>query len=200
MPHSPLLSTRSIGRLVVIAALSTSLSATAAVAFDSSFPPTITVDGKSLKKIGSGLREFLFFDIYKLAAYSQSGSCDANTIVSKDEAKYLRLDMLREIPKARMVSTLRESLEDNLPANASPELKAQVEAFLGSFKGDVPEGARVEISYVPGKGTTLKQSGHQLGGVTTGKAFADTLWRAYFGRKTCCSDLKEEVLEECRGD
>ncbi|TPV96498.1 MAG: hypothetical protein B7733_04405 [Myxococcales bacterium FL481] len=191
---------RTLGRLVALAALATSLAAIRpASALDNGFPPTLTVEGKSLKRIGTGLREFLFFDIYRLGAYSESGNCSPSSIVSANETKYLQLKMLREIPKDRMVSTLRSSLEDNLPPNPSAELREQVKAFLGKFSGDVPEGARVEIIYAPGKGTILRQSGRELGAATPGKPFADVVWRAYFGAKSCCSDLKKDVIKECRG-
>ena len=168
-----------------------------AKASDSSFPPSVTVEGSQLRRIGSGLREFLFIDIYLLGAYSQSGSCDPTAIVSKDEPRYMKLKMMRDIPRDRLVSNFRKSLEKNLPDNASATLKSKVDTFLGYIKSDLPEDSVAEIYYAPGKGTIIKHQGTRLGAPVQGKDFADVVWRAYFGPKTCCSDLKEDILEAC---
>jgi hypothetical protein len=164
----------------------------------SPYPAKSTVAGQSLKRIGSGLREFLFFDIYTMGAYSTSGSCDPGAIVYKDEVKYLRLDMIREISKERMRSTLRDTLLDNLPKNNTEQMKKKIEVFLSYLKKDLQKGAVMEILYVPGKGTLLKQDGRDLGPYTTGKQFAETLWRSYFGGNTCCKSLKSDIIEQCK--
>jgi hypothetical protein len=160
-------------------------------------PLSITVNGKTLRLIGSGLREFLFFDIYTMSAYSESGRCDVQSIVYKDETKYLRLNILREISRGRMVSTLKDTLTKNLPPNPSEKLKQNIDAFLTKFTQDLQKGSIVEIVYLPGNGTLLKQNGRQLGAPTEGKDFSDTLWKSYFGSDTCCSGLKSSILEQC---
>ena len=66
---------------------------------------TIVTEGSTLKLVGSGIREFLFFDIYRMDAYSESGRCDASGIVGAEETKHLRLIMIREISKSRMQKT-----------------------------------------------------------------------------------------------
>ena len=156
----------------------------------------IRVAGKTLKLIGRGLREFLFIDIYKMGAYSESGSCGANAIVHKDEVKAIRLSMVRKIPAKRMNDNLRSSLEKNLPPNASAELRGKIDKFLAQFKGDLASGTFIEIQYIPGTGTVSKRNGKRLG-VVGGKDFAEVLWKAYFGKDTCCPKLKSQIMECC---
>lgn len=156
------------------------------------------VEGVTLRRIGSALREFLFIDIYTLSAYSESGSCSPAQITSKEETRFLRLEMMRDIPKHRMVSNLRGSLEKNLPDDAGQVLRQKVDTFLSYIRSDLDEGDVVEILYRPGKGTSLKVDGHLLGPVIGGKDFADVLWSSYFGRKTCCSSLKADIIEQCK--
>jgi len=182
--------------LAAVLALGGLLTAGAALA---DAPATVTIEGTTVKRIGSGLREFLFLDIYEMAAYSKSGTCSASALTTTDEPRYLQLAMMRHIPKERMISNLRGSLEKNLPANPSDELKGQIDTFLGYINADLDEGAKVEIYYLPGKGTALRLNGKSLGPAVPGKDFADTLWRSYFGPKTCCSSLKEQILEPCGG-
>ena len=158
----------------------------------------ITINGKTLKLIGSGLREFLFIDIYRMSAYSESGDCKPSKIVYKNETKALRLKMLRGIPAERMRSTLRDTLADNLPKNKdNTALKQKIESFLARMDKDLESGAYVELIYIPGQGTIAKRNGKRLG-VTPGKDFADLLWKSYFGGDTCCSGLKSSILKACK--
>jgi hypothetical protein len=157
------------------------------------------VGGKSLRLIGSGLREFLFIDIYSLAAYSQSGDCAPGKIVYNNEPKSMRLKMARDIPAGRLTSNLRETFEDNLPKNGDvPGLKKKIDDFLGRFKNDLKEGAYVEINYVPGKGTSVKENGKAMGAPVPGRDFAELIWRSYFGGNTCCKSLKADIIKQCK--
>ncbi|MBN2528685.1 MAG: chalcone isomerase family protein [Deltaproteobacteria bacterium] len=168
---------------------------------DSAPPKTKTVAGKSLKLLGTALREFLFIDIYKLSAYSESGDCKQSSVIYNSEIKLLVLAMKKTIPKERLVSTLKETFMDNLPQGKdNSELKGKIETFLSYFSNDIKKGSYVEILYLPGRGTMLKQNGAQLGQVTKGKGFADLVWRSYFGPNTCCPGLKSDILKECKSE
>jgi hypothetical protein len=159
----------------------------------------VNVNGKSLKHLGEGLREFLWVDIYKMNAYSESGSCKPTDIVYKNETKMLSLKMIRSIPKDRLTSNLRSTFEDNLPKKGDVEgLKKKIDSFLSMFKKDLNSGTVVDIVYSPGQGTIIKEKGKQVGKATPGKDFADLVWRSYFGGNTCCKSLKLSILEACR--
>lgn len=157
-----------------------------------------TVEGKELKFIGEGLREFLFIDIYKLAAYSESGACKPTDIVYKNETKMMRLKMMRDIPAGRLKSNLRSTFEDNLPKKGDIEgLKKKIDSFLSMFKQDLKSGAKVDIIYSPAQGTIIKRNGKTIGHATKGKDFSELVWRSYFGGNTCCIGLKESIIEAC---
>ena len=162
-------------------------------------PKTKNVAGKSLKLLGTALREFLFIDIYKLSAYSESGDCKQSAVIYNSEIKMLVLSMKKTLPKDRLVSTLRETFIDNLPAGKdNTELKNKIDVFLSYFTHDIKKGSYIEIIYLPGRGTMIKQNGDQLGSITKGKGFADLVWRSYFGPNTCCPGLKSDILSECK--
>jgi hypothetical protein len=55
----------------------------------------------------------------------------------------------------------------------------------------------MELTYVPGVGTTLIQNREQQGMTIAGKGFADILWSSYFSSATCCTGLKEQILAQC---
>ena len=160
---------------------------------------TKTVAGKSLKLLGTALREFLFIDIYKLTAYSESGDCKQSSVIYNSEVKLLVLSMKKTLPKERLVSTLRETFTDNLPVGKdNAKLISKIDTFLSYFTQDIQKGSYVEILYLPGRGTMLKKNGSQLGSVTPGKDFSDLIWRSYFGPNTCCPSLKSDILKECK--
>jgi hypothetical protein len=159
---------------------------------------TVNIEGKTLKLVGAGLREKWFFDVYTMGVYTESGSCNTSQLIKTDEVKYLRLDMHRDVSAEKMSSTIGESFEEHMPKNASAELKQQRKTFESYFKKECKEGNVLEFTYVPGKGTSLKQNGASMGPVLTGKAFQEVLWDIYFGKDTCCDDLKEQILETCK--
>jgi hypothetical protein len=159
---------------------------------------TKTVAGKPLKLLGTALREFLFIDIYKLTAYSESGDCNQRSVIYNSEVKLLVLSMKKTLPKERLVSTLRETFTDNLPEGKDNSvLESKIDTFLSYFTQDIKKGSYVEIIYIPGRGTMLKKNGSQLGKLTRGKDFSDLVWRSYFGPNTCCPSLKSSILKEC---
>ncbi len=160
----------------------------------------VVVGGKTLKLLGTSLREFLFIDIYELSAYSQSGQCDPGKIVYNNEPKSMRLKMARDIPKDRLTENLRGTFEDNFPKKGDlAGLQKKIDDFLGRFKSDLKEGNYVEINYVPGQGTTVKQNGKPLGAPVPGRDFAELIWRSYFGGNTCCGTLKKNIIKQCKG-
>ncbi len=168
-------------------------------AYSASPPSTVTVAGKTLKLLGRGLREFLLIDIYNVDAYSQSGACAPGKIVYTTEVKMLRLSMIRDIPVKRLTSELSGTFEDNMPKKGDiAALKKQIDSFLTYFKKDLKSGDQVEISYVPGKGSTVKQNGKALGPTLPGRDFAELAWRSYFGGNTCCKQVKKMVIEQCK--
>jgi hypothetical protein len=112
--------------------------------------------------------------------------------------KYLRLDLLRDVSAEKMSGTIGESFEEHMPKSASAELKAQHKTFMGYFRDECKKKTVLEFTYVPGKGTSLKQNGKEMGPVLTGADFARVLWDIYFGEDTCCSGLKDDILESCK--
>ena len=62
-----------------------------------SLPETTTVDGKTLKLNGAGLRTKVVFKVYVLGLYLETPSRDATAIISSDQVKSLRMSLLRSV-------------------------------------------------------------------------------------------------------
>lgn len=162
------------------------------------YPATVTIDGKTMKLIGAGLREKWWVDVYTMGAYTTSGSCKTSDMINKDEPKYLRLDMLRDVSAEKMSSAIAESFSEHMPKNASAKLKQQRKTFQAYFKKECTEKSKLEFFYLPGKGTLLKQNGKAMGPVLEGVDFIRVFWDIYFGKDSCCDDMKAQILKTCK--
>ncbi len=62
-----------------------------------------------------------------------------------------------------MATVLAKVFGNKMPANASKDLEAQINIFLGYFKQDLAEQNSTTLTYVPFRaaGTILKQHGKQ---------------------------------------
>jgi len=165
---------------------------------DNTYPATLQVKGQTLKLIGAGLREKLVFDVYTLGAYTLSGRCERGVLVSADEPKHLRIDLLMSLPGEKLGRSMAESLAKHTPPGATATLKQQVTTFQGYFRGDYPKGSVVEVSYVPGVGTSTSRNGKALGEPLPGAEFQRLLFDVYFGPKACCPDLLKSIMGHCR--
>lgn len=156
------------------------------------------MEGKTVKLIGAGLREKWWVDVYALGAYSESRSCKISDIINKDEPKYLRMEMLRDVDAEKMSSAISESFSENMPKNASAKLKQQRRQFASYFKTECKEGMRLEFIYLPGTGTICKMNGKRMGPPLDGVEFHRVFWSIYFSKNTCCEDLQEDILKTCK--
>lgn len=155
-------------------------------------PPTLSVDGKSLKLNGAGLRTKVVFKVYVAGLYLETPSKDASGIVSSDQAKAIRLAILRSLKGSQVSEAIAEGFEKNSKAQMGA-LKPRLDK-LGSLIPNVEKGDDIVLAYVPGKGTVVQVKGAEKG-VVEGKDFADALFSVWLGANPVQDDLKRELLK-----
>lgn len=183
---------------MVLIGLSVPVSVFALTVEGKSFEPTRAVHGTTLELVGAGLREKGLIDVYVLGAYTESGSCNRKRIIEDEEVKYLRFEMLRSVKGSKMASTIGDAFDEAIPEGADSELQRQRETFKGYFKQTVAKDQVMEFTYVPGAGVVIVQDGKELGPPLSGKRFQEVLWSIYFGSRTCCTELRQQLLESCQ--
>jgi hypothetical protein len=109
------------------------------------------------------------------------------------------MDFLRDVPAKKLHANMRKMLDGVLPDDASPELKAQVDAFVALFNEEGCKGMRADVRYVPGAGVTVLIEGRQRGPAFQGVEFARLVFGVWFGPKTCCENLLEGMRATCQG-
>ena len=156
-----------------------------------SLPETTTVDGKTLKLNGMGLRKKMVFKVYVAGLYLETPSKDAASVISSDQVKRMQLSVLRSLSSHQVSEAIEEGFEKNSKANMAA-LKARLEK-LGTMIPNVEKGDQILLTYVPGKGTEVSAKNVEKG-VIEGKDFADALFSVWLGANPVQEDLKEALL------
>jgi hypothetical protein len=154
-------------------------------------PDTITIEGKTLKLNGMGLRKKMLFKVYVAGLYVESPSKDAAKVISSDEVKSITLNVLRSLSG----SQIGEAISDGFWHNSKAQMGALTDRLqkLNSMFPAVVEGDQILLTYVPGKGTSVSVKGQDKG-VIEGKDFADALFSVWLGGNPVQEDLKKALL------
>ena len=154
-------------------------------------PETATVEGKTLKLNGAGLRTKVVFKVYVAGLYVETLSKDAAALIAADEVKSMRLAILRSLKGSQVSEAIEEGFEKNSKAQM-PALKARL-AKLSSLIPNVEKGDDILLTWVPGKGTVVSVKGAEKG-IIEGKDFADALFSVWLGKNPVQEDLKKALL------
>lgn len=152
---------------------------------------TVIVDGKSLKLNGGGIRTKAIFKVYVAGLYLETPSKDAATVVSSDQAKQVRLSLLRSLGKSKITEAISEGFEKNSKAQMGA-LKARLDRFNAMIP-DLEKGDLLIFTFVSGKGTMVTAKGVEKGTIE-GKDFADALFSVWLGANPVQEDLKKGML------
>src|SRR4051794_8024028 len=76
-------------------------------------PPTMTMDGKTLKLNGAGLRKKAIFKVYVAGLYVETPSHDAAALLSSNQIKSMRLHMLRGVKGKQISDSINDGFQKN---------------------------------------------------------------------------------------
>lgn len=155
-------------------------------------PDTVQAGGKTLALNGNGLRTKLFFKVYVASLYLENKSGDANAVVNADTVKRVRMTMLRDLTKDQIAEAIREGFEKNAKPQM-PKLKERMESFISQIPASVKKGEILELTYVPGKGTSVGSTSGEATQIA-GKDFADALFSVWLGKSPVDENLKKGML------
>lgn len=152
---------------------------------------TISVEGKTLKLNGAGIRKKFVVKVYVGALYLEEASTDPAAIIKSDAVRVVKMTFLREVEKAKLVGAFKEGFEKNSASKAA-SLQPHLDKIAAAI-GDAKNGTVMTVSYAPGKGTTISMQ--ESGSVTIeGKDFADAMFLNWIGSKPADDGLKTELL------
>jgi len=154
-------------------------------------PDSVTVDGKTLKLNGMGLRKKMMFKVYVAGLYVETPTKDAAALISASEIKSMRLRILRNLKGAQVSESISDGFERN-SKDQMPKLKARLDKFAAMIP-DVSEGDEIALTWLPDKGTSVAVRGTDRG-VIEGRDFADALFSVWLGPNPVQEDLKKALL------
>jgi chalcone isomerase-like protein len=154
-------------------------------------PDSVTVEGKTLRLNGLGLRKKMLFKVYVAGLYLETASNAPSTIVASDQVKQMRLHVLRHLKASQVTEAIEEGFEKNSKTQMGA-LKERLKRF-GAMFSDVADGDPIWMTYAPGKGVTVSIKGTEKGTVE-GKDFADALFSVWLGPDPVQEDLKKALL------
>jgi len=153
-------------------------------------PDTATVEGKTLKLNGAGLRTKMVFKVYVAGLYLETPTKDAATVISSDQVKRMHLSILRSLDSSKITEAISEGFEKNSKGEL-PALKARLDR-LNSMIPNVEKGDQILLTYVPGRGTVVSAKNVEKG-VIEGKDFSDALFSVWLGATPVQPDLKKAL-------
>jgi Chalcone isomerase-like len=154
-------------------------------------PPTVEVGGRRLHLMGMGLRKKLWFKVYLASFYLERPTEDGAQAISSDQVKQVRMHMLRDLERDKIVEAVQEGFQKNSGPDM-PRLQARLHSFLEAIP-DLKRGQQILITYLPGTGTLLRAGrGEEI--TIPGKDFADALFSVWLGKQPVDDDLKGEML------
>jgi hypothetical protein len=154
-------------------------------------PETVTVEGKTLKLNGAGLRTKLMFKVYVAGLYAEAPSRDPAVLIASDQTKSMRLIVLRGLTGSKIAEGIAEGFRRNSKREA-PALAPRLDR-LGAMIPNVAKGDEIVMTYVPARGTVVRVQGVEKG-VIEGKDFADALLSVWLGANPVQEDLKKALL------
>ncbi|MFY9552370.1 MAG: chalcone isomerase family protein [Thermoanaerobaculia bacterium] len=154
-------------------------------------PETITVDGKTLKLNGAGLRKKFIVKVYVAGLYLEKPSKDAAAALASNDAKSMRLHILRSLKGSKVSEAIVEGFE-RTSKEQMPKLQARLQK-LSQMIPDVAEGDEIGLTWLPDKGTVVTVRGTDRGTIE-GRDFADALFAVWLGPNPVQEDLKIALL------
>ena len=152
---------------------------------------TIDVEGKKLILNGIGLRTKVIFKVYVAGLYLEEASSDPGVILTKEQTRKVTMVMLRDLEKTKISEAIQAGFEKNNTEKMGA-LKDRLAKFIAVIP-DLKEGQLLSLTYVPGKGTTVK-GGAAAEQTIEGKDFADALFSVWLGKSPVDEDLKTGML------
>lgn len=179
--------------LVVVTALSLFALPTLAqvVVSEVRLPETRQVEGETLQLNGAGLRTKVV-KVYVGGLYLEEPTTDAQEAIQSQQTKRMELHVLRDLSKAQVAETIMEGFRKSSSQDMG-KLQDRLTRLVNAIP-DVKRGEILNVTYVPGQGTTVV--GPRISPITIeGDDFAQALFSVWLGENPAQANLKQALLQ-----
>ena len=155
-------------------------------------PDQVTLQGKTLKLNGAGLRQatILKINVYAAGLYLENASKESETIANSDQLKSIEMVYLRDVSAKQMAEAFQEGFDKNCVADCAT-LKPDIAKLQGLMK-DMKKGETMAYHFLT-DGVDVMIRGQKVGSIGD-KAFSHQLIRCWIGKNPPNAGLKEGLL------
>ncbi|MFL6584997.1 MAG: chalcone isomerase family protein [Chthoniobacterales bacterium] len=155
-------------------------------------PDQVSLEGKTLKLNGAGLRQatILKVNVYAGGLYLETASQDADAIAKSDQLKAIEMVFMRDVSAKQIADALNGDVDKNCEADCS-KLKAQLGTLAGALK-DMKQGEKMTYHFLADR-VDVFAGGAKLGALQ-GKEASRQMIRCWIGKNPPNTGLKEGLL------
>jgi len=155
-------------------------------------PDQVTVQGKTLKLNGTGLRQatILKINVYAAGLYLENAMHDGDAIASSDQVKGIHMVFMRDVSAKQMAEAFQEGFDKNCVADCA-RLKPDIGKLQGLLK-DMKKGEAMDFHFLA-DGVDMMIRGQKMGSLGD-KAFSRQLIRCWIGKNPPNAGLKEGLV------
>jgi hypothetical protein len=193
---------RSLRSLLVLASLTSSLSAAAAVVDVGGvkLEDRITANGSPLMLNGAGVRYKAVFRVYTAGLYLSEKAASTEEVLAAKGPKRMTITILRDIDSGELGKLFSRGMEDNMERQAFSRLIPGVMRMSQVFTDHkmLRTGESFVLDWVPGTGTVLTVKGKGEGEPFKEPEFFNALMRIWLGPKPADWQLKDALLGKAK--
>ena len=156
-------------------------------------PDQVTLEGKTLRLNGTGLRQakiLLTFNVYAAGLYLENAIHDGDAISSSDQLKSIELVFMRDVTAKQMAEAFQDGFDKNCVADCG-RLKPEV-SKLQSLLKDMKKGETMAYHFLS-DGVEVMIRGQKAGKLGD-KAFSHQLIRCWIGKIPPNAELKAGLV------
>lgn len=145
---------------------------------------------------GAGVFSYAFLQVYVCALYLTQSMATSDALLEQDQARRITLVMLRDVSARTFVWALEKGLAENVPAPELDQLEPQIKEMANLMLSHraLRIGDRIDMDYLPERGTRVLLNGRTIGEVFPDKRFNDALLRVWLGERPLDPSLKPKLL------
>jgi hypothetical protein len=162
-----------------------------------SLPPRVQLGaaGPELTLNGAGVRTLFLFKIYLAALYLPAKTSDSEAILRSDQPLRFVMHLLRDLSAERINGSINDALRETLTPEQRQPLEARMARFshLLDVMGEIKEGTRIALNYLPAVGTIVRINGEEKDRIP-GADFFQALLRVWLGDRARDPGLRKALL------
>ena len=160
------------------------------------FKSQVKVAEETLLLNGAGLRSHNGEEIYAVGLYLPLKTSRADTAKALLGARRVTLFILQDLIPADYIQSLRNGIQQNTNETSQEFIKeeqAQIEDLMKRI-GSFSAGDKVDVDWIPRRGTSIKINGKVVKDRIRGKAIYDAIMLIWLGNHSLEASLRDSLL------